>query len=196
LPSITRKIFAPAAVVQHQGVLITGGLGGVAAHRADHVQPGGLAGRRGAVGGGPPPRGRHQLDAVLAGLFAVVRRPGERGDGDVGFGPLRRDANHLAAAPGDRADIAGLDLIATDDLAAGLLDLLDGVGQGVAQQFAGLPQPGGVFAELEDLAAVNPFPLEHRAAVMQAVGEDVDFGVAPGNEFAVEPDDSVTVFER
>ena len=44
---------------------------------------------------------------------------------------------------------------------------------------------------LEDLAAIGALALEHGARIVQAMGADVQVGVAPGHELAVVPDDAV-----
>ena len=50
-----------------------------------------------------------------------------------------------------------------------------------------------MLGELEDFAAVGALALEHGAAVVQGVGQDVDVGLAPRTKLAVHPDEAVAV---
>ena len=51
-------------------------------------------------------------------------------------------------------------------------------------------------ASCEDAAAIDPLALEHRTRVVQAVAQDVDPGVAPRHQRAVEPDHAVAIVHR
>jgi hypothetical protein len=44
---------------------------------------------------------------------------------------------------------------------------------------------------LEDFAAIGALALEHTARVMQAVREDMEIRLHPGNKFAIVPDDAL-----
>ena len=105
------------------------------------------------------------------------------------LGRLRGDAHLLAAAPGDRADVAVRQLVGLDHVAAGLVDLGDRIGDLEVEGLRAVMQALDVLGELEDLAAIGALALEHRAAVVQGVREHVDVGLAPGDELAVEPDE-------
>jgi hypothetical protein len=48
-----------------------------------------------------------------------------------------------------------------------------------------------VLAALEDLAPIGALAFEDAARIMQAVGEDVEIGLAPVHQLAVVPDDTV-----
>ena len=52
-----------------------------------------------------------------------------------------------------------------------------------------------MLGRFEDGAAVSPLAFEHRARVVHGMGQDVHLGVAPSNEFAVEPYPAVPVVE-
>ena len=52
-----------------------------------------------------------------------------------------------------------------------------------------------MLAQLEHPPVIDAFALEYAARVMQRVGENVDLGVAPIDERAVEPDFSVQLIE-
>ena len=148
----------------------------------------------GAVRGvGPAILGDRQPDALQALLHGEVGAPIPGRDGQVDLGRLRRDAHHLAAAPGDRAHIAIDELVGLDHVAAGLVDLGHAVGDREIQRLGAVVQALAVLVELEDLAAVGPLPLEHRAGVVQPVAQHVQVGLAPGHQLAVEPDEAVAV---
>ncbi len=53
-----------------------------------------------------------------------------------------------------------------------------------------------MLGELENLAVIGALALENRAGVMQSVRQHVDFGVAPGNQSAVHPDEPVAIVKR
>ena len=53
----------------------------------------------------------------------------------------------------------------------------------------------GMFARLEDAPAIGALALEDAGAVMQAVREDMHFGVAPRNQAAIDPDEAVALVE-
>ena len=182
-----------AAPVEHQGVGIAHALGAVLLQRADHVEPGGLGlGRRGR-GVGPAILGDRQPDALEALLHGEVGAPIPGGDGQMDLGRLRRDAHHLAAAPGDRPHVAIGELVGLDRVAAGLVDLGHAVGDGEVHRLGALVEALAVLGQLEDLAAVGPLPLEHRAGVVQPMAQHVQVGLAPGHELAVEPDEPIAV---
>ena len=102
---------------------------------------------------------------------------------------LRRDAHHLRAAPGDRADIGFLLAVLLDDQLLGGVDVVDRIGDFEIEHLRRALQALGVLARLEDLAAIGALALEHAARVMQAVAEHVQIGVLPGHQLAVVPDD-------
>src|SRR6185369_4482141 len=53
-----------------------------------------------------------------------------------------------------------------------------------------------MLGELEDPAIIGALPLEYRGSVMQCVGEDMDLGVAPRDQLAIEPYPAVAVVVR
>jgi hypothetical protein len=52
-----------------------------------------------------------------------------------------------------------------------------------------------MLAQLEDFAAIDALALEHRAGIVQPVRQHVNLGFAPGDHFAIEPDEAVTLIE-
>ena len=118
-----------------------------------------------------------------------------RGDRHVDGVLLRRDPHHLGAAPGDGAHIAVLDAVAAADFPAGGVDLGDGPGDRETELARRFEQTLGVLGETEDRAAVDALALEDAGGVVKAVGQHVQFRVAPGRESAVQPDPAVAIFE-
>ena len=52
-----------------------------------------------------------------------------------------------------------------------------------------------MLGQLENLAAIGALALEHRAGIVQAMGQHVDLGVRPFDELAVHPDKAVKLVE-
>jgi hypothetical protein len=77
----------------------------------------------------------------------------------------------------------------------GGIDLGHAVGNLEAQDFGRPVQSLAVRGRLEDAAFIGALALEHAGGIVQAVGEDMDLGVAPGHQLAVEPDDAVAIVE-
>jgi len=114
----------------------------------------------------------------------------------VDLGRLRRNADLLAAAPGDRADVAVGELVGGDHVAADLIDLLHGVRDLEIEHASTVNQSLGMLGELENLAGVGALAFKDRASVVQGVGQDVDLGLAPGDQRAIEPDETVAIVKR
>src|SRR5262249_22468072 len=57
-------------------------------------------------------------------------------------------------------------------------------------------QPLGMLRAFEDFPAIGALALEHRARIVQAMGEHVQGGLAPGHELAVVPDDPLEAVVR
>jgi hypothetical protein len=184
-----------AAIVEHHRVGITVLLGGVLGDGADHVEAGGLGGDRGGLGVGALVLGPGQADALGLGGRVEVAGPFPHGDGHVDLGLLRRNTDHFAAAPGDRAHIAVIQVVLGGRRLAGLVDLGHRVGDLEIEDFGRLEQALGMLGQLEDLAPVHAFALEHRRGVVEAVGQYVHLRLAPGYELAVQPDPTIAIVE-
>ena len=102
----------------------------------------------------------------------------------------------LGTAPGDGADIGIGEAAGGEDLPAGGVDLLGGIGDFEAEDAAGLEQAFGMIVQTEDVAAISPFAFEHGAGIMQAMRENMQPGFTPGDEGSVQPDEAVAVIER
>src|SRR5262249_58980591 len=72
----------------------------------------------------------------------------------------------------------------------------EGVGDGEGGELSRPLRPRGVLGALEVFTAIGALALEHRARIMQAVGEHVQRGLAPGDELAVVPDDPLEAVVR
>src|SRR5581483_438798 len=69
----------------------------------------------------------------------------------------------------------------------------DAVGNGEVHGLGAVIEALAVLGELENLTAVGPLSLEHRAGVVQAMAQHVQIGLAPGHELAVVPDEAIAV---
>src|SRR6185437_3273373 len=116
-------------------------------------------------------------------------------DRHMDLGELRRDAHLLRPAPGDRTDIAVGHARGAHRRVRCFLDLLERPGQGEAEDAGGIDQPLAVFAQLEYAPAIDALALEHRAGVMERMGQNMHLGIAPRHELAVEPYRPVAIVE-
>ena len=111
------------------------------------------------------------------------------------LGELGRDAHLLGAAPGDRPDIAvrmpEARTVSFD--AASICSKVQGISK--PRILAELISRWLCSRSLKMRAAIDPLALENAAGVMQRMGQDMDIGVAPVDQLAVEPDDAVAIVE-
>ena len=138
------------------------------------------------------PRADLAAHAVLDAFVAQVGAPRPHGDGDV-HGAGQRVEPHLPVAQvDDRPDVALLEAVDPD----GVLDRVDELGgreRDVDQEDLGAGEHAvDVVREPEHGCAarrrIGADALEHAAAVVQRVREDVDLGVVPVDELAIHPD--------
>ena len=108
---------------------------------------------------------------------------------------LGGDAHHLRAAPGERAHIGVGEAVLLQHQRLGGVDLGGRIGHFEIENARGFAQALGMLGRFENGAAIGALALEHRAAVMHRMGQHMDFGVAPGNECAVHPDQAVAIVE-
>src|ERR1700676_4303903 len=102
---------------------------------------------------------------------------------------LRRDAELLGAAPGDRPDVGFLLIVLFQNQPLGGVDLRHRIGDFEIEDCGRAFQPLGMLGALEHDAAIGAFALEHATRIMQAVGEYADLATGCGNELAGEPDE-------
>ena len=140
---------------------------------------------------------RHrQADALETLLHREVGAPLPCCDCEMNFRRLRRDADLLRAAPGDRADVAVGELVGLDHVAADLIDLGDRVRHLEVERGGAVDEALRMLAQLEDGAVVGAQALEHAATVVQRMRQDVNVGLTPRDHLAVEPDKTVTIVKR
>ena len=110
---------------------------------------------------------------------------------------LGRDAELFVTNPGERAQVAALELVVADHGFLRVHHLFFGKRNVHAQNFGAVKQAFGVFGQAEDGGAlggvVGAHAFKGAAAVVQGVAEHVDLGVAPIDHLAVHPDFSVAV---
>jgi hypothetical protein len=139
-------------------------------------------------------------DAVLEGFLTQVGAPRPGGDGHVHGGALGGDAHLFGAVEGDRAQVAGFELVGADDFELGFHQDFLAVRNVHHVDLAGVEQTLGVLGEAEDRSAadgvVRTDALENGQAVVEGVGEHVGGCLTPRNEFAVVPDETVAVCHR
>ena len=145
------------------------------------------------VGADAPPRGDLRADAVALALLAEVGAPLPAGDRHVDRRLERVEAHLAVAAVDDRADVAGAQAVARHQLERGRAQLLGRVGHRHVVQLGRAQQALDVLGVAEhrraELGVVAAHAVEHARAVVQAVRQDVDLGVLPGDEFSVHPDE-------
>ena len=111
------------------------------------------------------------------------------------FAGLRRHPHLLGAAPGDRPDIALVDVVGGDHLLGRLGQIVQAGRDLEAEDPGGIDQPRIVIVEAEHLAVVDALAFEHATRIMQPVGQHMQLGIAPGDEAAVIPDEAVAIVE-
>ena len=152
--------------------------------------------RHGAVAGiGPAVFGEIEPDALEPLRRVEIARPFPGRDREVNFVVLRRDAQLLGAAPGDRAHIGLFLIVAVEDQLFGGVDLGHRIGNLEVENVGRALQPLRMLGALVDGAAIGALALEHAARVMQPVGQDADLAVGRRHELAVEPDQVRTLVE-
>ena len=113
--------------IHHQRIIETLRLGFVLGERADHVKPRRLAGGRRGFRMRALPTGDVEADPLHA-IIAEQIGPCPGGDHEMDFGLLRRDRKLLGTTPRKRTDIGIHQPVGGHNIAAGLIDLISGVG--------------------------------------------------------------------
>ena len=91
-------------------------------------------------------------------------------------------------------DVGLLLPVEAQDFAAGRLDFVLFEGNLDHHDVTGIEQALNMLLQAEDrgtaiVALVRPNALKNSQAVVQGMGQDVDLGLLPGDEFTVEPDE-------
>jgi hypothetical protein len=143
-----------------------------------------------------PVFGEIELDPFHTLFRVEVTGPLPGRNGEMDLVVLRRDAERLGAAPGDRADIGVFLAVLFKNQALRRIDLGDAIGDLEVHDPGGIFQPLRMLGAMKDLAAVGALAFENAAGVMQAVGEHADLAVRRRNELSVEPDQIGTFVKR
>ena len=136
-------------------------------------------------------------NAALHAFFAQVGAPGPGSDHQVNGVALGAHAQLLVANPGQRAQVAGLQLVLANDGHLRVVDLVLGERDLHAQDLGAVEQALGVLLQAKDRrtvhGVVSAHALKGAAAIVQGVSQYVDLGVAPFHHLAVHPDFAVAV---
>jgi len=115
----------------------------------------------------------------------------------VDLGTLGRNAHLLGAVEGQRAEVAGFQIVGADDFLLRFVQFFLREGHLHLEDVGRTEQAFGVLLEAENRGATLGFigadALENAHAVVQGVGEDVGGCFAPGHELAVLPNKSVAI---
>ncbi|GFO80662.1 MAG: hypothetical protein A49_02890 [Methyloceanibacter sp.] len=85
------------------------------------------------------------------------------------------------------------ELVGGDDFARRLVELGHGVRHFEVENFGGFAQALIVLGQLEDFAVIGTHPLEHSAAIVERMGQQMHLRIGPRNKLAIEPDHALTV---
>ena len=102
----------------------------------------------------------------------------------------RRTAEH------HRTHIGVLQVLHFRGLVAGSVDLVFRVRNCDAELGRGGKQPFRVLLQLVNAAGIHPLAFEYAGGEVQGMGQDMHFGIAPGHDFAIEPERAVAFVER
>ena len=191
-----RRLGDVAPIIKHQRVGETLFLGSMLRKRADHVKTGGLGMNRRGFGRWPLPVRHIEGDSLHLRLGIEIAWPFPGGDGDMRTGVLRRNRHHLGAAPAEGPHIAVGNAIGLDNGHLRRVHLVIAERNIEIHDVAGIAEPFGMLAPLEDTAGIDALALEHQACIMQTVAERMGFGIAPGQQLAIQPDGAVAIIER
>ena len=185
--------FGHAALpIQHHGIGIALALGAVLGNRADHIETRRFGMNRSGGRIGAAIIGHIQTDALHLLFHVEHRRPIPHRNRHIDGGMLGGNRHHLAAAPGDRADIAALETVFGDNQIFGSIQFGNRIRNGEIHDFSRMVEALRMFGGLENLAAIGALALEHAGAVMQTVAEHVQLGILPWHQLAIEPNPAVT----
>ena len=137
-------------------------------------------------------------DAALQSLVAQISTPGPGGNHQVNGVAFGRDAKLFVANPGQRANVATGQLVNAHHIELRLHHLSLRERNLHAQNFGAVEEALGVLFQSKNTGAavlqmIGAHALKRTTAVMQRVGQHVDFCVTPLNHLTVHPDFSVAV---
>jgi DNA-binding MarR family transcriptional regulator len=137
-----------------------------------------------------------ELDAFHLGFRIKHRRPGPGGDGDMDFIVLGRNRHHFRTTEGNWAHILVTATHAGDNFVLGAIDLIVREREIKIHDLCRLAEALSVLLGLEDLASIGALSFKHGRTIVQTMGEHVDLGCLPGNDFAIEPNDAFAFVKR
>ena len=136
-------------------------------------------------------------DAALEAFLAQIGTPLPGGNHQVNGVALGRHAQPLGTNPGQRAQVAALELVLTDDRFLRRHHFVLAEGNLHAQDLGAVEQALGMLFQPEDCRAtggiVGAHAFEGAATVVQGMREHMDLGIAPVHQLAVHPDLAVAV---
>ena len=181
------------AIIQHHCIRTAFGFGGMFRHGADHIKPSGLGKAWDCFGTWALPFGDIELCAVEFGI-PIIGAPFPSGHCHA-HGVIRRGDSHIftRTAPANRPYIGILKARGGQDFLFRRFNIVHGIWNWNVHIFARFQKPFGMFTRFENLSVIGALTFKHRAAVMQAMGQDVNLSLAPVYQFAIHPDDTVTV---
>ena len=190
---LARALAHEAVVVEQDGLLVAGLVGLDLGQDRVQVLARGLGVRDQRVAADPPPGRDLRAHAVALALLAEVGGPLPGGDRHVDRRVEREEPHRPVAAEDDRADVAGAEVVAADELERGLAQLLALERDRHVVELGRLEEAVEMIGVAEDgradLGVVAAHALEDAGAVVQAVREYVDLRVLPVDELAVHPDE-------
>ena len=133
-------------------------------------------------------------------VFAKVGAPRPGRDRQMNLIATRVDSEFFAADPDQWTDVAAFESIGADHFALRGLHGLAIKGHHHLENVTRLEEAASVFGKPEDACSswglVSPDPFKHPHAVVQRVGEHMDLGFAPFDQFAVKPNPTVAIRHR
>ena len=148
-------------------------------------------------------RGLHAY-AFLQAIFAQVRAPRPRRDGDVNLRAFGRHAHFFRAIKCQRTQVATFQFVDAHHFAMRFHDFGFAVGHRHLVNFGGIKQPVGVLLQPENgraeigrrVGLVGADAFENGQAIVQRMCQHMGGGIAPGDELAVVPNEAITVGHR
>ncbi len=142
--------------------------------------------------------GSFDANTALQALVAQVGTPRPGGDHQMHLVAFGRNAQLFRTNPRQRANVATGQLVGAHHIQRGLHHLRWGERDFHAQDFGAVEQALGVLFQAEHAGAailqlVGAYAFKRAAAVVQGVGQHMDFGIAPFDHLTIHPDFAVAV---
>ena len=148
----------------------------------------------------PAERRGANADAAFQVFRAQIGAPFPGGDDGVDLEVVGAQPHALGAKEAHRPNVGAGQVVGAHRLPAGVVDFGLTVRQRHAQDMGGTKQPVGMGLQAENRGAsmggIGPNPFEHTHAVVQGMGQYMGVGLAPRHQFAVVPDQTITVGHR